>query len=130
MNENKNNDDKTSGSAKASSKEESSTKPGATAVPAKGGDKSKMKRNDVRLKYATPYARRSELMKKDGYSDTFSRDIAKAISPGAVTVKDNPYSVDKERRKVGSKRHNIIWMQKPGQRMLHLQVRWIRCFFG
>ena len=105
MNENKNNDDKTSGSAKASSKEESSTKPGATAVPAKGGDKSKMKRNDVRLKYATPYARRSELMKKDGYSDTFSRDIAKAISPGAVTVKDNPYSVDKERKKVGSNKY-------------------------
>ena len=99
MNENKNNDDKTSGSAKASSKEESSTKPGATAVPAKGGDKSKMKRNDVRLKYATPYARRSELMKKDGYSDE------KAISPGAVTVKDNPYSVDKERRKVGSNKY-------------------------
>ena len=99
MNENKNNDDKTSGSSKASSKEGSSTKPGATAVPAKAGDKSKMKRNDIRLKYATPYARRSELMKKDGYSDE------KAISPGAVTVKDNPYSVDKERKKVGSNKY-------------------------
>ena len=99
MNENKNNDDTTSGSSKASSKEGSSTKPGATAVPAKAGDKSKMKRNDIRLKYATPYARRSELMKKDGYSDE------KAISPGAVTVKDNPYSVDKERKKVGSNKY-------------------------